>query len=69
MRVGESEDSPSTVIRRPGRLSLARRSPAWPASVSATVRIVVSSLPFVKDFSLELRRIVARRSRTACREC
>jgi hypothetical protein len=55
---------PRTSARRPGRLSLAGRSPAWPASVSPTTDSMLSSFRSVNGFSEELRRILARRSRT-----
>jgi len=54
-----------TNARRPGRLSLAGRYPALPASVSLTTGSVLSSFRYVKRFSDELRHILARRFHAA----
>jgi hypothetical protein len=49
---GEAEHARSTKARRPDRLSLAGRSPAWPASVSPAMRIIGFSFPPVNDLPL-----------------
>ena len=59
--MGERRGSPSTVIRRPSRLSLAGCSPAQPASVSPAEWIVGGSSQVVKSSCGSLGRRAAAR--------
>ncbi len=51
--LGEPVGSPSRMIRRPGRLSLAGCSPAEPASVSPAGWIIGVSFADVKSWAAE----------------